>query len=429
MTLAETTSRQGARIDDSTRFQQVRTFSEKLCETLTPEDCVIQSMPDVSPTRWHLAHTTWFFETFVLRQLESYQPLDERFGYLFNSYYNAVGKQYPRPHRGLLSRPGFQEILEYRRHVDRHLIDWLESGGIGDLGPVVQVGLQHERQHQELLLTDIKHVFFCNPLLPCFQELEFDQAEAGPASSWLDFDSGLHEFGCHRGGVGCGDGKSGFAFDNESPRHRQWLDEFSLATNLVTCGEYLEFIQAGGYRRPELWLSAGWATVTDQQWRAPLYWVEKEGTWHEFTLAGLVPLDPERPVTHVSYFEADAFARFKGCRLPTEYEWELAAQETAASQLFVDHLFAKRQPIHPRVDQQPSLFGNTWQWTASQYTAYPGYRPPAGAIGEYNGKFMCNQFVLRGGSCATSSDHIRTTYRNFFQPEARWQFSGIRLAQ
>jgi ergothioneine biosynthesis protein EgtB len=413
-----------------TRYQEVRRFSALLCETLLPEDCTVQSMPDVSPTRWHLAHTTWFFEEFVLASRSDYRPYNEAFGYLFNSYYNTVGKQYPRPRRGMLSRPSIGEIFAYRQYVDEHLVRLLESGAVeedGRLQGVLQTGLHHEQQHQELILTDIKHVFAQNPLWPVFRDGTFAVSAATRARRWISFNEGLQWVG-HEG--------DGFSYDNEGPRHRVFLQPFELSGNLVTCGEYLEFMADGGYQRPELWLSDGWRTVQERGWDAPLYWIRRDGVWMEFTLSGLREVDPDCPVSHVSYFEADAFARWAGVRLPTEFEWEIAAGEAPIEGNFADSLIARGKAIHPSqpsaggVASEPAqLFGDVWEWTASQYTAYPGYKPPEGAIGEYNGKFMCNQFVLRGGSCATSRSHIRRTYRNFFPPDARWQFSGIRLAR
>jgi ergothioneine biosynthesis protein EgtB len=407
------------------RYERVRALSETLCETLQPEDCCIQSMPDVSPTRWHLAHTTWFFETFVLARQPGYRPDDDRYAYLFNSYYNAAGAQFPRARRGLLSRPTVAEVRGYRHSVDRRMRELLDSGHLDDQSAaVVELGLNHEQQHQELMLTDIKHVFSCNPLLPAYREGRFSSADPPPAG-WNHIDEGLYWIG-HEGDA--------FAYDNESPRHRVFLESFELADRLVTCGEYLEFIDGGGYDRPDAWLSEGWRTVHEQLWRAPLYWVLRDGRWHEFTLAGLVPLDPRRPVYHVSYFEADAFARWAGARLPTEAEWEVASRGVPLVGNFVDRLLPAGRAIHPSAEPADTstpaqMFGDVWQWTASSYAAYPGYRPAAGALGEYNGKFMCNQYVLRGGSCATSSDHLRRTYRNFFPADARWQFTGIRLAK
>jgi ergothioneine biosynthesis protein EgtB len=408
------------------RYTRVRELSEELCETLEPEDCCIQSMPDVSPTRWHLAHTTWFFETFVLAKQPGYRPDEDQYAYLFNSYYNTVGEQYPRARRGLLSRPTVRDVRVYRQSVDARMRPLLESDGTGDRdwAAVVELGLHHEQQHQELMLTDIKHVFSCNPLLPVHRAGEFSTAGPPPVG-WSQFNEGLYWIG-HEG--------DGFAYDNESPRHRVFLESFQIADRLVTCGEYLAFIEDGGYHRPDLWLSEGWQTVQESAWREPLYWTLRDDGWHEFTLAGLVPLDLQRPVCHVSCFEADAFARWAGARLPTEAEWEAAGEISPLVGNFVDRLLPAGRAIHPSaapVDRSPpaQMFGDVWQWTSSSYAAYPGYRPLPGALGEYNGKFMCNQYVLRGGSCATSSDHIRRTYRNFFPAAARWQFTGIRLAK
>ena len=405
------------------RYRRVRALSHTLCETLEPEDCSIQSMPDVSPTRWHLAHTTWFFETFVLSTQPGYRPQNNKFTYLFNSYYNAVGEQFPRTRRGLVSRPTVAEVMAYRRAVDDQMLALLASERFANdvsLAAVVELGLNHEQQHQELIVTDIKHVLSCNPLWPVYREGEFALSQA-PQSGWSQFDEGLYWIG-HAG--------DGFAYDNESPRHRVFLEAFRLANGLATCGEFLEFMTDGGYTRPELWLSEGWATVCEHKWRAPLYWIEQDCEWHEFTMAGLVRIDPHRP----SYFEADAFARWRGARLATEAEWEVASQNVLMAGNFADTLLENAAALHPSgrpaSEGQPAhMFGDVWEWTASAYSPYPGYRPADGALGEYNGKFMCNQYVLRGGSCATPSDHIRRTYRNFFPASSRWQFSGIRLAQ
>lgn len=427
----DTLSKQNAkasRQDVSERFRRVRAFSEQLCEPLSPEDCTVQSMPDVSPTRWHLAHTTWFFETFLLSNLDGYRVFDPDFKYLFNSYYNAVGDQFPRSRRGLISRPSQQQIMEYRRHVDQALCKMLDGGAI-DLPPaalsIVELGLNHEQQHQELILTDIKHVLSCNPLLPAYAQSSADNFGTAAAAEWLAFDEGVHWIG-YAG--------ENFAYDNESPRHRQFLDSFQFSSQPVTCGEYLRFMEEDGYSRPELWLSAGWQAVQEEKWRAPLYWQKQNGQWSLFTLAGLRPLNLDEPVCHVSYFEASAFASWSDARLPTEAEWEVAAGDLKVQGNFADILLAANAAIHPSrtaaVDSRPSrMFGDVWEWTASPYMPYPGYRSADGALGEYNGKFMCNQFVLRGGSCATSREHIRPTYRNFFPPEARWQFSGFRLAR
>lgn len=385
-------------------------------------------MPDVSPTRWHLAHTTWFFETFVLKPTEGYRAFHPRFEYLFNSYYNTVGEQFPRARRGLISRPGLAEILEYRQAVDAAMEELLAGEECSQrVAEVVTLGLQHEQQHQELMLTDIKHVLSCNPLFPAYVDRPLGCGSGGARREGerlvLSFAGGLHEIG-HAG--------EGFAYDNESPRHRVYLEPFWLSRELVTAGEYLDFIADGGYRRPELWLSLGWQTVQSEGWNAPLYWHEDEGRWYHFTLGGLFEVERSVPVCHVSYFEADAFARWRGERLPTEAEWEVASAEAPLTGYFGRNPVRSNYAIHPVAagfgDESAQLLGNLWQWTASPYVAYPGYAPPAGAIGEYNGKFMCNQYVLRGGSCATPPGHIRRTYRNFFPPEARWQFTGIRLA-
>jgi ergothioneine biosynthesis protein EgtB len=373
---------------------RIRKASLALAQDLSAEDCALQSMPDASPVKWHLAHTTWFFETFVLERFAAgYRAFHPDFRYLFNSYYNAVGEQFPRPQRGLVSRPGLDEVRRYRHAVDASLAGLLAGRTLPDeaLG-LVELGLQHEQQHQELILTDLKHLFSLNPLEPAYGALA-PQPEARPgALAWRAVAECAAEFG---------DDGTGFSFDNERPRHRQLLAPFEIASRPASNAEFLAFIEDGGYRRPELWLSEGWATVSAQGWQAPLYWRRREGAWGEFTLRGLQPLDPDRPVSHLSHFEADAYARWAGARLPTEYEWEHAAE---------DH-------------------GAVWEWTSSSYGPYPGYRPAAGAVGEYNGKFMSNQYVLRGGSCATPPGHARRSYRNFFPSAARWQFSGVRLAR
>ena len=403
-------------------YQRVRNFTEKIISPLTAEDCMVQSMDDVSPTRWHIAHTTWFFETFVLNQDEGYDCFDPQFNYLFNSYYNSIGKQFPRPQRGFVSRPGLDSIKKYRAYVDSQMAELL---AVEDLDPklqqVIEVGLHHEQQHQELMLTDIKHVLSCNPTMPEYHGNDLDST--GTASNeWIDIASGNY---------GIGHTENVFCFDNELPHHKTYIHNCQVSKDLVTCGQFIDFIESGGYQRPEHWLSLGWSTVCDLGWDAPLYWTKIGEHWHTFTLCGLQPVNPKWPVSHVSYFEADAFARWSGLRLPTEFEWEVASQldesERAKGQ-FADTLLDMQKAVHP-TKSSSSLFGGNWQWTSSSYAAYPGYQPPAGAIGEYNGKFMCNQYVLRGGSVATSSDHIRGTYRNFFPPESRWQFSGFRLAR
>jgi ergothioneine biosynthesis protein EgtB len=408
------------------QYRNVRAFSERLAAPLSPEDCMVQSMPDASPTRWHLGHTTWFFETFVLGQLDGFREFDPEFRYLFNSYYESIGPQFPRPRRGLISRPGLERIRQYRMHVDAEMERWFACNeSTEELSRVVQVGLNHEQQHQELILTDIKHALSCNPTLPSYQSMPFDKSVESDGG-WIQIDRGLYEIG-HEG--------TGFAFDNEFPRHHVLLHDAAVSKQLVDCCEFIDFIQDGGYRRPELWLSLGWTAVQQQGWDSPLYWVQRDGQWFQFTLAGLQPVDPNWPVCHVSYFEADAFARWAGVRLPTEFEWEVAAgQAGPGCGQFVDQLLEHDFAIHPTKSTAsgsgPWPFGGgVWQWTSSSYAAYPGYQAPPGALGEYNGKFMCNQYVLRGGSVATSSDHVRLTYRNFFPPDARWQFSGIRLAR
>ena len=405
-------------------FREVREFTDWIVAPLEPEDCVIQSMPEASPTRWHLAHTTWFFETFLLAQAASdYQPVAPEYEYLFNSYYNTVGEQFPRPLRGMLSRPTVAEVCDYRRVVERRLRRLLDSSGEGGLSPeqlaVLELGLQHEQQHQELMLTDIKHVFSCNPLGPVYREQpgeHFDNALAD--FQWMEQPGGVVEVG-HNG--------SGFCFDNELPRFETLLAPYQIANRPVTCGEYVEFIESGGYEEPDHWLSLGWSELQQQGWQAPLYWrQDAQGKWSHFTLAGWQPLQFDAPLAHVSYFEADAYARWRGARLPHEYEWELACIAAIDSWPASDN-FAGSGWLQPTPGEH--WLGGVWEWTSSSYSAYPGYRPPPGALGEYNGKFMCNQYVLRGGSCVTPRRHIRPTYRNFFPPEARWQFSGLRLAR
>jgi ergothioneine biosynthesis protein EgtB len=407
------------------RFEAVRGFSLELASRLTAEDQMVQSMPDVSPTKWHLAHVTWFFETFLLKpSLAGYQAFDEDFGYLFNSYYEQVGERHPRPQRGLLSRPPLAEVLAYRTHVDMamdRLIAQAPARQWPQIAPLIELGLNHEQQHQELILMDIKHVFWTNPLLPAYQPAAPARTAQAPPLSFLDFEGGHCEIG-HDG--------PGFAFDNEGPRHRVWIEPFQMASRLSTCGEYLAFIEDGGYRRPELWLSDGWSTVQREGWRAPLYWHEAEEGWRIFTLSGDRALDPAEPVSHLSHYEADAFARWSGARLPTEAEWEIAAGAACTDGL--DGNLVSSGAYHPRPARGAGLvqmIGDLWEWTASPYVAYPRYRPPEGAVGEYNGKFMSGQMVLRGGCAATPDDHVRISYRNFFPPAARWAFSGVRLAQ
>jgi ergothioneine biosynthesis protein EgtB len=408
------------------QWRDTRRFTETLCQPLATEDYVIQSMPDVSPTRWHLAHTTWFFDRFILAEhIANYQPVNPQYFYLFNSYYNAAGPQFSRPQRGLLSRPTVREVYEYRRLVDERLTDLLEHATEEQrqvLDPLVTIGIHHEQQHQELLLTDIKHVFSVNPLLPAYQQRPVVAHHPVVPTDWTAYEEGIYEIGF---------AGPGFCFDNETPRHKVFLRSFELASRLTTNGEYLQFIEDGGYRHPQWWLSLGWDTVRNEQWEKPFYWYRDGSSWMQFTLAGPMPLDHDEPACHLSYFEADAFARWAEARLPTEQEWEIAAAEAPVTGSFVQStlyhpavLDHRAQLAHPA-----QMFGELWQWTASPYSPYPGFKPAVGALGEYNGKFMCNQYVLRGGSCATARQHIRRTYRNFFPPDARWQFTGLRLAK
>jgi ergothioneine biosynthesis protein EgtB len=408
-------------------YRAVRQTTERLCAPLATEDYVVQAMPDVSPAKWHLAHTSWFFETFLLRRyLRGYRPLDERYAVLFNSYYESVGPQHARPERGHLSRPTVAEVYAYRAHVDagmRRLLDAARGGPAEEVAAVAELGLHHEQQHQELILTDLKYNLAVNPLRPTYHERPLPRVHTTPALRFLFHEGGVQALG-HDGG--------GFAFDNEGPRHRTLLAPFLLGTRLVTCGEYLAFMDAGGYRRPELWLSEGWRLVRERGWSAPLYWARVDGAWWTLTLAGFLRVDEHAPVVHVSFYEADAYARWAGARLPTEAEWEHAAQDApwdgTLQEDDVYHPLPVRTPEAGR-DAPAQMIGDAWEWTASAYRPYPGYRPLAGALGEYNGKFMMNQMVLRGGSCATPRSHVRVTYRNFFPPEARWQFSGVRLAR
>jgi ergothioneine biosynthesis protein EgtB len=407
------------------QYQTVRRWTELICEPLATEDYVVQSMPDASPVKWHLAHANWFFETFLLvPHLPGYEPFHPLFTVLFNSYYNAVGPRWPRTQRGHLSRPTVAEVYNYRAHVDRALARLLERGPNdlpANIRPTLLLGLNHEQQHQELILTDVKHVLAGNSLRPVYRAAVCSEGPC-PAAEWLTFPAGLAMIG-HEGDA--------FAFDNESPRHRLYLRQFRLANRLVTCGEYIAFVHDGGYEHPEWWLSDGWSIRQAHKWTCPLYWERQGEEWLIMTLGGLRPLDPDEPVCHVSFYEADAYARWAGARLPTEAEWETAAGWAATAGHFLES-----GHFHPSAGVAPDdsgplfqLYGDVWQWTASPYVGYPGYTPPVGALGEYNGKFMCNQFVLRGASCVTPRSHARRSYRNFFPPDARWQFTGIRLAQ
>jgi ergothioneine biosynthesis protein EgtB len=411
------------------RYVEVRRATEDLAAGLSPEDCQVQSMPDASPTKWHLAHTSWFFETFVLG---GRAPYDARFGYLFNSYYESLGARVARGARGLLTRPSLGEVRDYRRHVDGGILRLLEAGDVDDATAArIVLGLHHEQQHQELILTDVKHALGSNPLLPAYRAAAPSGPGVAPSApappvGWVEHAGGVVEIG-H---AGPGPRGEPFAFDNESPRHRVVVEPFRLADRLVTAGEYLAFIHDGGYRRPELWLSDGWAAARAGAWTAPLYWRERDGTFAVFTLDGVTPLEAAAPVEHVSYYEADAYARWAGVRLPTEAEWEVVAGPGPIEGNFLESgaLRPRPHPVSTRAAHPSQLFGDAWEWTRSPYVPYPGFRPAAGALGEYNGKFMCNQVVLRGGSCLTPRTHMRATYRNFFPPDARWQMTGIRLA-
>jgi ergothioneine biosynthesis protein EgtB len=409
--------------DLALRYAAVRGATERLAAPLSPEDCALQSMPDASPVKWHLAHTTWFFETFVLApHVRRYEPFDGHFRVLFNSYYNAVGDRHPRPQRGLISRPDLARVRDYRAYVDDAMRELVARPLSAAVAGLIELGLHHEQQHQELILTDLKHLLAQNPQKPAYLPRWPLKAVKPRPLAWLRHDGGLETFG-HAGDA--------FAFDNEGPPHRAYVAPFELASRPVTHGEFAAFIEDGGYRRPELWLSLGWDMAQAHRWRTPLYWSAQDGGYATFTLHGMADIDPHTPVTHVSYFEADAYARWAGARLPTEYEWELAARGVTIAGNFVENGALHPLPCDDRTPPgvAAQLYGDVWEWTSSAYAPYPGYRPAAGAIGEYNGKFMCGQYVLRGGSCATPTGHVRPTYRNFFPPDARWQFSGIRLAR
>jgi len=405
------------------RYAAVRRATETITEGLTVEDQMVQSMPDASPTKWHLAHTSWFFETFILKSnLDGYRLFHDDFTFLFNSYYKALGSHPNRAFRGLFSRPSLEQVREYRDHVDLQMLKLLANTADDNIAALTCIGLNHEQQHQELIITDIKHGLWSNPLRPTWKQPDAKKEVGGRSPStgeasfqWIDFEENLHSIGFSG---------EGFSFDNETPRHQVFLNRFSIGSRLVSNADYLEFMRDGGYSRPELWLSDGWDTVHTQQWKAPLYWENHEDQWMTFTCSGLQPVDPNEPVCHISYYEADAYAHWAGARLPNEAEWEVAASLQP-----IQGNFLEAGRFHPTASRGSQFFGDVWEWTSSPYTAYPGFRPAEGALGEYNGKFMVNQMVLRGGSCATPQSHIRATYRNFFPPHARWQFMGLRLAK
>jgi ergothioneine biosynthesis protein EgtB len=428
--------KEAARHSLHNRYLAVRARMPALAAPLSEAECQLQSMPDASPTKWHLAHVTWFFETFVLERFErSFKPHHEAFRVLFNSYYQGVGDQHPRHQRGLVTRPNLAEVLAYRAAVDERVAAIATNELTPKLSELIELGLQHEQQHQELLLTDALHMLSCNPLAPTYIEGSPSPAASAASLQWVQQAGGLVEVGREAGHTG-----QGFAFDNEGPRHKHWLEPYALANRLTTQGEWLAFIQDGGYRDARWWLSAGWDWVRTQRVEAPLYWRRGEsGGWRVFSLHGLQDLRPEVPVAHISLYEADAYARWAAAqhgaplRLPTEFEWEHAAQPLAEAGVaqgnFVDSGAMQTQAANAEAQGLQQLFGDVWEWTNSAYLPYPGYRPWAGAVGEYNGKFMMNQMVLRGGSCATPRSHIRASYRNFFPPDARWQFTGLRLAR
>ncbi len=406
------------------QFEEVRKQSIKLCLPLQKEDFVVQPVPEVSPPKWHLGHTTWFFETFVLQPfVNDYQVFNENYSFVFNSYYESVGKRVVRTNRGNLSRPTVDDVFAYRAYVDQHMVAWLEGdNNIPERAAVLlELGLNHEQQHQELLLTDIKYILGNNPLQPIYKKSSTADSNISPDLTFSEFSEGLHTIGYT--------GK-GFHFDNEKGAHQVFVHPFAIRNSLVTCGEYLDFMNEGGYAGFKYWLSDGWEWVNTQKADSPMYWHKIDGIWHQYTLGGLQLIDPSLPVTHISYYEADAYARWKGLRLPTEFEWEIACQQLTSG--LGDHSnFVEKEAYHPLPQQagNKQLFGDTWEWTQSAYLPYPYFETEEGAVGEYNGKFMVNQMVLRGGSCATPSNHIRSTYRNFFQPNLRWQFTGIRLAK
>ncbi|MDZ7683423.1 MAG: ergothioneine biosynthesis protein EgtB [Fodinibius sp.] len=406
------------------RYKAIRNISHKLVEPLKTEDFVIQAIDNTSPTKWHLAHVSWFFETFVLEKaIPDYESLHPQYSYIFNSYYLQTGEPHTRSKRGLLSRPTVEQVFEYRDYVDEQILSFIDGATeqqLAEFGPVIEIGNHHEQQHQELMVTDFKYMFAQNPLYPAYKELDAPAGIKPDSINWVAFDEGVYKIG-NDGGE--------YTYDNEHPRHRKFLEPFALSDRLITNGEFIEFMEDGGYNRSPLWLDDGWATVNENNWDSPLYWCKRDGEWYHYTLGGLRKVNPREPVTHISYYEADAYARWAGARLPREAEWEVAAGDKPYKGNFVEEGNFHPRPLQENANGLKQMYGDVWEWTMSAYEPYPGYEPLPGALGEYNGKFMCSQYVLRGGSCATSETHIRKTYRNFFYPDARWQFNGIRLAK
>lgn len=412
------------RIELIEKYETVRAFTEHITEPLEIEDYVIQVAEHASPAKWHLAHTTWFFETFLLeKEMEDYDPIHPQYSYLFNSYYLQTGVPHCRARRGNISRPTVKQVYEYRENIDEHVTNLIKTATdkqYEEWAPIIEIGIHHEQQHQELLMTDLKYMFSQNPLNPVYKQVERPKAKSIPDISWIEFNKGMYKVG-HNG--------DDFGYDNEFPRHKTYIHDFKLANRLVTNGEYMEFMKSGAYEDPKVWLDEGFSTVRDKNWDSPLHWKKVDGEWYQFTLSGLEKIDLNDPVTHVSYFEADAYARWKGYRLPTEQEWEVASESVPVEGHFADAEYLQPIALQTANEGLLQMFGEIWQWTQSSYAPYPGYEPLPGALGEYNGKFMCNQYVLRGGSCATSKSHYRRAYRNFFHAEKRWQFTGIRLAR
>lgn len=406
------------------KFNQVRSFTEDITDPLEIEDFVIQVTENASPAKWHLAHTTWFFETFLLeKELPDYDPIHPQYSYLFNSYYLQTGIPHCRARRGNISRPTVKQVFEYRESINEHVINLIKNATpeqYKEWAPIIEIGIHHEQQHQELLMTDLKYMFSQNPLNISYKNTDRPKVKSIPGLSWSTFEEGVYKVG-HKGNE--------FGYDNEFPRHKTYIHDYDIANRLVTNAEFIEFIESGAYGEPKWWLDEGFSTVRDDGWESPLYWGKKDGEWWQFTLNGMQKIDANEPVTHVSYFEADAYARWRGYRLPTEFEWEVAAESLEIKGNFADAGFLHPVALQNVEEGLQQMFGEVWQWTQSSYAPYPGYKPLPGALGEYNGKFMCNQYVLRGGSCATSESHCRKTYRNFFHANERWQFTGIRLAK